>query len=285
MKVTAIIPCYNQEKYLAACIEAILSQTRPADEVLIINDGSSDRSMEIAARYPGVKIIHHQRNQGLATARNTGYQAASGEVIVYIDSDANADQRLLESLLVHYDDPEVGGVGGRGIEAQMKSKYDQWRRIHSSQQSGESVIRDHRWLWGLCSSYRKSALETVNGFDTYYHTNAEDVDIGYRLTRQGFKLIYTPDAKVYHQRCDDFSSLHKMTMRWYYWGYVARYRNGHRSTSEYYRIVNSALPRNLRYDVLRDHDLGLGLLDISVYFARLYAVTRAWLDCRRGRHT
>ncbi len=284
MKVTVVVPCYNQEKYIKDCLDALLNQTRPADEILVINDGSNDKSMEIVNQYQEIRIINHEGNKGLATARNTGYKHADGEIVVYVDSDANADPEMLENLLKEYNDPGVSGVGGRGIEANIASKFDLWRKIHSSQQSGEELIPNHKWLWGLCSSYRKSALAAVGGFDVFYRTNAEDVDIGYRLTKKGFRLVYTPYAKVFHQRQDNFKSLHKMVMRWYYWGYVAKYRNGSPPGKEYYRIINSALWRNLRYDLLRDHDFGLAFLDKTIYLARMYAVTKACFDCWRGKH-
>src|SRR6516165_3866567 len=80
MRVTAYIPCFNGARYLPATITAILGQTQPPDELLIIDDGSTDNSSEVASRYP-VRIIRHEKNKGLAAARNTALANAKFEFL------------------------------------------------------------------------------------------------------------------------------------------------------------------------------------------------------------
>ena len=85
MKISVIIPVYNGEKYLAQCLENILYQTYKKLEIIVVNDGSTDKSAEIAEKYP-VKIIH-QKNSGVSAARNTGISCATGDYIHFMDAD------------------------------------------------------------------------------------------------------------------------------------------------------------------------------------------------------
>jgi cellulose synthase/poly-beta-1,6-N-acetylglucosamine synthase-like glycosyltransferase len=92
--VAVVITTYNHANFLSDAIASVLAQTRPADEIIVVDDGSTDEPSAVVARYPEVRFIH-QTNQGLAAARNTGLRAASSEAIVFLD----ADDRLLANAL------------------------------------------------------------------------------------------------------------------------------------------------------------------------------------------
>lgn len=223
LTLSVAIPCYNGAAYIGQTIAAVLEQTQPAAEILVIDDGSTDSSPDIIQTYP-VQYIRHAQNKGLATARNSALAAAQGEIIVFVDVDAFAAPDLLETLATGYDTAVVAGVGGQGIESNIQSLADRWRRAHATQGHGRHPkFVDH--LYGLCMSYRRSALEAIGGFDPGYLTNAEDVDVGLRLTQAGYKLRYLPNAQVFHQRHDDETSLKRAMRNWYKAGYRARYLN------------------------------------------------------------
>src|SRR5918998_3304628 len=92
--VSVIIPCYNQGRFLSEAIESVLAQTYPHVETIVVDDGSTDDTSNIAARYSGVRCIR-QGNQGLAAARNTGLGESKGGYLVFLD----ADDRLLPNAL------------------------------------------------------------------------------------------------------------------------------------------------------------------------------------------
>src|SRR3712207_4601210 len=92
--VSIVIPCYNQAHFLGEAIESVLAQTYPHFEVVVVDDGSTDNTEAVAARYPGVRCIR-QENQGLAAARNTGIRRSNGSYLVFLD----ADDRLLPNAL------------------------------------------------------------------------------------------------------------------------------------------------------------------------------------------
>ncbi len=100
-KISVIVPAYNVESYLADCLDSILNQTYPNIEVIVIDDGSPDRSGEIAENYKQkdrrIKVIH-QENGGLSVARNSGLDNATGEFVCFIDSDDWIEPDYLELL-------------------------------------------------------------------------------------------------------------------------------------------------------------------------------------------
>ncbi|MBN8590140.1 MAG: glycosyltransferase [Anaerolineae bacterium] len=94
--ISVVIPCYNQATFLANAIGSLLTQTRPPDEIIVVNDGSTDNTAEVAGRYgPPVKLIN-QANRGLAGARNTGLQACTSDLIAFLDSDDTLEPTSLE---------------------------------------------------------------------------------------------------------------------------------------------------------------------------------------------
>ena len=102
MRLSVIVPVYNTASYLHKCVSSILSQSLPVHELILVDDGSVDASGEIAEEYARqharVKVIH-QKNQGAASARNAGIEAATGEYITFVDSDDYIDNRMYETLL------------------------------------------------------------------------------------------------------------------------------------------------------------------------------------------
>src|SRR5919107_192619 len=92
--VSVVIPCYNQAHFLSEAIESVLAQTYPYFEIIVVDDGSTDNTSEVAGRYSGVRCIR-QDNQGLSGARNSGLRHSKGEYLVFLD----ADDRLLPQAL------------------------------------------------------------------------------------------------------------------------------------------------------------------------------------------
>src|SRR5829696_2931566 len=92
--VSVVVPCYNQARFLGEAIESVLAQSHPLFEVVVVDDGSTDDTSEVAARYPGVRLVR-QENRGLSGARNAGLARSRGEYVVFLD----ADDRLLPGAL------------------------------------------------------------------------------------------------------------------------------------------------------------------------------------------
>lgn len=295
MQVSVAIPCYNGARFVGATIESVLGQTHPADEILVIDDGSRDDSAAIVRQYTArhrVTLIPHGQNQGLAAARNTAIDAARGEILAFIDVDAQADSQWLARLLAGYardclqaeathsdrgpgDDAEIGGVGGAGIEAAGNSLADRWRHRYASQHHGEHAKERVDFLFGLNMSYRRSALQAVGGFSPTLRTNAEDMDMGYRLNRAGYRLVYRPDARVFHQRTDDLSSLRKTIYNWYFWAYVVKHKNGHNPWMLGLGTLRRLLWRDTLRDLLHHRQVRLAALSVEMSWIKLRALYAA----------
>ncbi len=95
--ISVLIPSYNASKYIRKVVEYIIEQTLPASEIIVVDDASTDKSVEIVKQLP-VKLICHEKNMGPANTRNTGLHAAKGDIVVFIDSDAYADPNMLSTF-------------------------------------------------------------------------------------------------------------------------------------------------------------------------------------------
>jgi len=115
--VTVYIPAYNVAKFLARAIESLLAQTHPADEIVVIDDGSQDATIEIARRYPQVTIVRHDVNHGLGATRNTAVRTARNEFVASLDADCVAEPEWLAALVAAMADPKVAGVGANSPKA------------------------------------------------------------------------------------------------------------------------------------------------------------------------
>lgn len=228
-KVSLYIPAYNAAGFINASIESILSQTLMPDEILVIDDGSHDETVEIVSKYKEMKLIQHDRNRGLAAARNTAVRAARNELVGSVDADCAAAPAWLEKLVPAFEDPKIAGAGGRLIEGFQDSLADRWRSVHMRMDRGEQRIRNPMFLHGCNGLYRKSALLGVGCYDEAMLTAGDDADIGRRLRSAGWELLHEPEASVTHLRRDSIESVLRSYWQWIHFGFrpdqrVARLR-------------------------------------------------------------
>lgn len=141
MEMTTYVPCYNVERYIEPTIQGLLNQSHPPAALRIIDDGSTDRTVEIASQYR-VRIIQHEHNKGLAAARNTALRHARREFVAALDVDAILACDWLKRLAETFADGLVAGVSGRLIEKFRDSPADLWRGLHLGQDMGERRIEN-----------------------------------------------------------------------------------------------------------------------------------------------
>jgi glycosyltransferase involved in cell wall biosynthesis len=181
--VSVVIPCFNHARYLSEAIESVLAQSYPHLEVVVVDDGSSDNTSEVAGRYPGVRLVR-QPNQGRCAARNTGIRQTNGDYLVFLD----ADDRLLPSCV------EAGlDCFRRNPDAAFVSGRFRWIAHDGTvlyRNQGHTIERDHyremlrrNYIpMGATVVYRRSVFESVGGFDTSREL-AEDCELYFRITR------------------------------------------------------------------------------------------------------
>ena len=218
-KVSLYIPCYNAEKYIGECLEGVLKQTYPIDEILIIDDGSNDTTVSIVSKYP-VRVIHHTKNMGLAASRNTAFKEAKNEFVAALDADCVPRPDWLENLMKNFIDDTIAGAGGMLVEKYIVNSADKWREVHMSQHWGNNIIEDPPFLNGCNTIFKKAAIEAIGLYNTFYRNNYEDVDISNRLSKVEYRLIYNPDAIVEHLRKDTIKSALKMFWHWNLYSHI-----------------------------------------------------------------
>ncbi|WP_420403252.1 glycosyltransferase [Nisaea sp.] len=230
LKISVYVPCYNAERTIGACLASLIAQVRKPDEILVIDDGSKDRTLKIAKRYPGVRIVQHAVNKGLATARNTGVRFTKGDLIASIDSDCAADPHWLRILAEEMErSPDLCGVAGAVNETERGTIADRWRTYHMRQHYGQSVVENPRFLFGANTVFRRSALEAAGRYPPVLRTNGEDFEICRKIYAKipDAKLRYLPSAYVHHLRRDTFKSI--ANAYWRYQTYVSWARPHQRS--------------------------------------------------------
>jgi GT2 family glycosyltransferase len=214
--VSLYVPCYNGAPWLAECLDSLLAQSRPADEVLVVDDGSTDDSAAIARSFgPRVRLHSHPRNLGLAVARNTALGACRGEIVASVDADVRASPAWLSRLLGGFTSPRVAAVGGRLVEHHQSTLPDRWRAAHMVQHAGDFPLLDPPVLPGANVAVRRDLLRALGGYDESFRTNYEDADLQHRLLARGYRCRYQPGAVAYHLRRDSAQSVLRT-----YWGWL-----------------------------------------------------------------
>lgn len=220
---TFYYPCYNAAPYLERAIEGMLAQCYPLTELIIVDDGSTDGTREIAAHYP-VTILTHPENRGLAAARNTAMHHASTPFVGSLDADAFPSPAFARYLMMEFEnaDSRVAGVGGKLEELYSDTPADFWRTLHLSQDQGVKRFYCPRFLFGSNTIYRRGPVLEIGGFDERFRTNSEDGDIALRLQAAGYGYTYTPLALAYHMRRDTPRSVLRMQWGWAFAQHEAR---------------------------------------------------------------
>jgi glycosyltransferase involved in cell wall biosynthesis len=265
------ILCYQQAGLIGDTIRSALAQTRPADEIVVVDDASGDGSAAVARRFAGVRILEHPRNRGRSAVRNTLLAEVTGDILVFLDGDTRATPTVVAALAGGYTGPEVVGVGGRGVEVSVSSPSDRWRERHATQSWGDRPRPDVPFLFGLSCSFRTAPLRAAGGF----RGHGEDQDIARRLRQAGgCRLAYTPDAVVLHARADDYASLAHMMFRWWRGGYITRYRYDRwPAASALWRLTRD-VGQHVWTDAVRRPDPALVALEFALLVPRLQGLFR-----------
>lgn len=222
--ISVVIPCYNSGSYLKKCLESIASQTVKPSEVIVVDDGSPDDISQIVLQFQNTKLLKHLNSRGIGETRNSGIHNTTGDVVIFFDADTIVDKNCIENMLSCLNE-EIVGVGGCAFDLRQEDLVNRWRAIHRRQTWGENVREDVPFLWGICSCYKRIAFKKVGYFDAYFREGGEDVEMGYRIRKHGYKLGYNPQAIVHHQRQDRLLTLFKMVYKWDYWGFLAVLKN------------------------------------------------------------
>jgi glycosyltransferase involved in cell wall biosynthesis len=191
LKLSVIVCAFNEERYVAACLHSLLAQTRPPDEIILVNNASQDRTGDVGRAIPGVRVIDEPR-KGLVVARETGRLAATGDVLAYLDADCRAPILWLERLERRFlRAPTVVAISG----PYRFYDWDWWGRLlirgydyivaPATHVLVQRIMRMGAILYGGNFAVRREALAKIGGFDTRIEFHGEDTNLGRRLAAVG----------------------------------------------------------------------------------------------------
>ena len=198
--ISVVVCSYNGSRTLEECLESLMRLDYPDYEVILVDDGSTDSTPEIAARFPNVRTIR-QENEGLSVARNVGARAARGEIVAYTDDDCVVDEGWLLYLAGALADPKIDAVGGPNISPPS----DNWvaKCVAASPGNPSHVMLDDRraeHVPGCNMAYRRDVLLRMGGFDPQFRQAGDDVDVCWRLLDEGRTIGFAAGAMVWHHR-------------------------------------------------------------------------------------
>jgi len=215
------VPVYNAAASIVPVLDGILAQAYPLTDLVIVDDGSSDNSVALVHDYPA-RLLSHEGNKGLATARNTALAAMDTEYVGSCDSDAVLDPDYLIYAALEWASSltPLVAMGGRMMEQHTGSLADSWRDMHMSQDTGplRKCSQAHSagpvYLPGCNTLLHRETVLALGGYDTRHVAVGEDGYMNRLLHRQGLGIATTPLARCRHLRTDTPASV--LRTRWNY---------------------------------------------------------------------
>src|SRR5438477_556083 len=199
-RVSVVVASYNGARTLKPCLESLTRLSYPDYEVILVDDGSTDSTPEIARQFPGVRCLR-QDNHGLSVARNTGIAAATGEIVAFTDSDCRADEDWLYYLVDDLLSGEFVGMGGHNFLPPDDSFVAAAVMVSPGGPAHVMLTdREAEHVPGCNMVFYKWALEEIGGFDPVFRTAGDDVDVCWRLQERGGKLGFSHAGFVWHYR-------------------------------------------------------------------------------------
>ncbi len=218
--VTVLIAAYNEEEHIEATIEGALAINYPDFEVVIVNDGSTDGTLDKIKPYVKqgrVRVIHKQMNEGKAMALNDAIPRTRGEIILIIDADAIPDRQILRTMVPHFQSPRVGAVTGNPRVANRSSLLAklqalEFTSIVSLQRRGSRIWGKMLTMSGVVGAFDRNVLLDVGLFAPEMAT--EDIDLTWKIQLKFYEIRYEPHAIVWMRVPTTARGLWRQRKRW-----------------------------------------------------------------------
>jgi GT2 family glycosyltransferase len=268
MKIAVSLVTWNGANFIRDCLDSLFAQTYKDFSVLIIDNGSTDDTVQIISeRYPQLRVVKHKTNLGFAKAHNQAIHWTEGDYVLVLNQDIVLEPEFLNNLVYFLDtNPEVGAVSGKLLKLQDKQKTNYidslGLKISTKHQvvdigAGEmdeaqyDAIEEVFGVSGAAPMYRRSALKSVQYknefFDEDFFSYKEDVDLSYRLRYAGWKIYKVPLAVAYHNR-SVVAPQNEMTLSKTFWHRrgKSRFANFYSYRNHLYLLMKN-LPKQMAY--------------------------------------
>jgi mycofactocin system glycosyltransferase len=202
--VSIIIPVYNRPEDIEACLNSLLLLNYPQDklEIIVVDDASTDATPDVVCRFPA-RLIRNKQNRQASFSRNQAAKQANGEILAFIDSDCLADPGWLLELIPAFRDATLGALGGRVDAYYDDNNLDRYEKVKSSLIMGTWPMRSQEdnpffYVPSCNLLVRRRLFLGLGGFDETLVVG-EDVDLCFRIKKQGHQLEYRTTGKIYHK--------------------------------------------------------------------------------------
>ncbi|MFH0990720.1 MAG: glycosyltransferase [bacterium] len=210
LRISAIIPAYNSEHSIANCLRALCSANPPLHEIILVDDCSNDRTVEIATQF-NTRVIRESPHIGANHCRNRGAREATGDILLFIDSDivvASAITATVHSaFLEESTDAVVGIYSAKHPHSDLASQYKNLWIRYSYLKSNHHID----WIFGAVAAVRKPIFWDAGGFDgtLFMKHGGEDLELGKRMSNSAYRILLRRDLEVIHLKRHTLSSLLK----------------------------------------------------------------------------
>lgn len=253
--VSIVMPAYNAADYITVGLQSLLDQSIKPDmyEVIIVDDCSRDNTADVieafvpAAAAAGVsmKLIRQPQNGGPAKARNRGAQDATGDVIIFTDSDCELTPDWLLNMLIPFNDPEIDAAKGAYLTRQTEwgARFAQveFEERYRMLEAADTVDV----VFSYSAAFRRPVFAALDGFDTRFPVaDNEDTDLSWRLVEAGHKAAFAPDAKLYHRHPASLWTYYRKKVSRGYWRVIVYRRFPGKA------IKDSYTPQSLKLQIL-----------------------------------
>jgi GT2 family glycosyltransferase len=205
MRLSIIVPLYNNPAQAADCLGSLMASATPDCEIIAVDDGSTDGTPEVATAL-GVRVLRLGRNSGPAVARNAGAASASGDILVFVDQDVVAPPEAIGRIARIFERrPELAAVfGSYDAAPRARGLVSQFRNLlhHYVHQRGDP---DASTFWTGCGAVRREVFQELGGFRRL--AGVEDVELGYRLRRRGHRILLDRELQVKHLKAWTLGSM------------------------------------------------------------------------------
>ena len=212
--ISVVVVNWNRRDLLRLCLDSLRRQTLPPLEVIVVDNGSTDGSLELfSTEYPQARLIRNQENRGFCAANNQGIAIAQGDLIALLNNDAEADPHWLSALAaVFQNQPDVGMAASKILVHSDPGRIDKAGHLIflDGQNRGRGTgqldqgqfdrVEEVIWPDGCAAMYRREMLDRIGGFDEDFFAYADDAELGLRARIAGWGCLYAPDARVFHHR-------------------------------------------------------------------------------------
>jgi glycosyltransferase involved in cell wall biosynthesis len=199
MKVSIVIPAYNEEKYIAETLRAVTALDYPDFEVIVVDNASTDKTAEIAKRFP-VKVVREEK-KGILHARERGRREATGEIIANIDADCLPTKDWLKNAVKHFQNKKIVAVSGPYyyFDSPKSSRllfFVTQKYAYAISSKLLQLVGKNGILIGGNTLFRAKAMQTEGGYDTSILFYGEDTDTAKKLSQYG-KILFSPKVVMH----------------------------------------------------------------------------------------